>query len=76
MDKLTTKEWQVETKTGQWFLVRALPYRTLDNVIDGAVLTFTDITPMKLLDRSLKEKEDLVRRRSRADAGHAGGSRP
>ncbi|HEX5464136.1 MAG TPA: CheR family methyltransferase, partial [Burkholderiales bacterium] len=26
------------------FLIRILPYRTIDNVIDGAVLTFVDIT--------------------------------
>ncbi len=61
VEKLATKEWQVETKTGQWFLVRALPYRTLDNVIDGAVVTFTDITPMKLLERSREENEKLIR---------------
>jgi two-component system CheB/CheR fusion protein len=27
-----------------WMLVRILPYRTLDNIIDGVVLTFTDIS--------------------------------
>lgn len=42
--------------------MRMLPYRTLDNVIDGAVLTFTNITPMKEMEQSLAEKEDLVRR--------------
>ena len=62
VEHLTSKEIQVQTKSGQWFLMRMVPYRTLDNVIDGAVLTFTNITPMKLLERSLSEKEDVVRR--------------
>lgn len=62
LDSLVSKEMQVETKSGQWFLMRTSPYRTLDNVIDGAVLTFTNITPMKELECSLEEKEDLTRR--------------
>lgn len=62
LGSLVSKEMQVETKSGQWFLMRTSPYRTLDNVIDGAVLTFTNITTMKSLERSLTDKEDLVRR--------------
>jgi two-component system, chemotaxis family, CheB/CheR fusion protein len=62
LDSLVQSETQVETKTGQWFLMRVSPYRTLNNVIDGAVLTFTNITPMKQLEQSLGKSEDLVRR--------------
>jgi two-component system CheB/CheR fusion protein len=62
VENLASKEIQVETKSGQWFLMRMLPYRTLDNVIDGAVLTFTNVTPMKALERLLADKEDVVRR--------------
>ena len=62
LDTLISKEIHVETKSGQWFLMRTSPYRTLDNVIDGAVLTFTNITPMKQLEQSLADKEDMVRR--------------
>ena len=29
---------------GRWFSVRILPYRRLDNLIDGVVITFVDIT--------------------------------
>lgn len=36
---------------------RILPYRTLDNVIEGAVLTFVDITEMKKTQEALREKE-------------------
>lgn len=34
----------VATKDGRWFYVRILPYRMIDNRIDGLVITFTDIT--------------------------------
>lgn len=62
LNSLVPREAQVETKTNQWFLMRISPYRTLDNVIDGAVLTFTDITAMKQLEQSLAGKEDFTRR--------------
>ena len=32
------------TRDGRWFTVRIMPYRTLENVIDGVVITFTDAT--------------------------------
>jgi len=44
---LTRKEVKVMTKAGRWFSVRILPYRTLDNVIDGVVATFMDISSLK-----------------------------
>ncbi|HJX29830.1 MAG TPA: PAS domain S-box protein, partial [Thermoanaerobaculia bacterium] len=31
-----------------WYILRILPYRTLENVIDGVVLTFVDITELRL----------------------------
>ena len=44
---LIPKELEVQTAEGKWYTMRILPYRTLDNVIEGAVLTFVDITEMK-----------------------------
>jgi two-component system CheB/CheR fusion protein len=44
---LTTIEREVLGHTGHWYLARLLPYRTLDDKIDGATLTFVDITAMK-----------------------------
>jgi two-component system CheB/CheR fusion protein len=37
------KEAEVETRTGARYLLRILPYRTLENVIEGVVITFIDI---------------------------------
>jgi two-component system CheB/CheR fusion protein len=57
LDTLASKEQHVETRSGEWFLFRITPYRTVDNMIDGAVLTFTDITAMKQLEQSSLERE-------------------
>jgi len=47
LDSLTPREDEVLTQDGLWLLARTLPYRTLDNMIDGVVLTFTDIGDLK-----------------------------
>ncbi len=52
MKTLVFKEKEVQTKQGQWRLIRILPYRTVENVIDGAVITFTDITETKQAQQS------------------------
>jgi two-component system CheB/CheR fusion protein len=44
LESLVSYEQEIQLDDGRWFLARILPYRTLDNVIDGVVLTFTDIT--------------------------------
>ncbi len=44
---LVFKEAEVQTDDGSWYLMRMLPYRTTDNVIDGLVVTFVDITKIK-----------------------------
>jgi two-component system CheB/CheR fusion protein len=57
LDNLVQVERHVEAKSGEWFLLRIIPYRTIENVIDGAVLTFTNITEMKRLERSFTDSE-------------------
>jgi two-component system CheB/CheR fusion protein len=47
-------EKQIPTTDDRWFSVRILPYRRLDNVIDGVVITFVDITATKRLEASLR----------------------
>jgi two-component system CheB/CheR fusion protein len=37
-----------------------MPYRTLDDRIDGVVITFADITAAKTLEAQLREKHDLL----------------
>jgi two-component system CheB/CheR fusion protein len=61
LDTLTAKEVEVQTRAGGWFLLRIRPYRTLENVIEGAVITFTEITEMKKARMALQESEALRR---------------
>ena len=44
LDSLIPKEIEVRTQAGAWYLMRLQPYRTQDNVIEGAVITFVDVT--------------------------------
>jgi two-component system, chemotaxis family, CheB/CheR fusion protein len=44
---LVHKETEIRTKDGLWYLMRLIPYRTSENVIDGLVITFVDIGRMK-----------------------------
>jgi two-component system CheB/CheR fusion protein len=48
-------EKQIATRDGRWFLVRIMPYRTMENRIDGVVLTFSNITEAKNLEARLRE---------------------
>lgn len=51
---LNTVEKQVAADDGRWFTVRILPYRTLEDKIDGVVVTFVDITESKVLEAKLR----------------------
>jgi two-component system, chemotaxis family, CheB/CheR fusion protein len=44
LETLIPVEREVRTEDGTWYLARVQPYRTADNVIDGVVLTFADVT--------------------------------
>ena len=62
LDRLRPYEAEVRAKDDRWFLMRIVPYRTLDNVIDGVVITFTDITGSKRAARERAEfAENIVR---------------
>ena len=52
---LVFKEVEVRRGGRPWYLMRILPYRTTDNVIDGLVITFVDITRVKRLQQSERQ---------------------
>jgi two-component system CheB/CheR fusion protein len=54
---LVFKETPIRTIDARWFSVRIMPYRTLDNRIDGVVITFADITAAKTLEATLRQKQ-------------------
>ncbi len=53
LDTLTTKDVEVQTNEGKWYTLHIQPYRTINNVIEGAVITFVDIT------ETVRIREDL-----------------
>ena len=55
--KLGFAEKPVNTRDGRWFAIRIMPYRTLDDRIDGVVITFSDISTAKTLETQLREKQ-------------------
>ncbi|MEN6463760.1 MAG: PAS domain-containing protein, partial [Syntrophaceae bacterium] len=60
LEKLATKEMEVESKDGNWYLMRILPYRTVENVIQGVVITFTGITALKRLEMAIMEEHQYA----------------
>jgi two-component system CheB/CheR fusion protein len=60
LDTLIPKEAEVQTQERQWYAMRIQPYRTLENVIEGAVLTFVEITEQKELHTALRENEEKL----------------
>jgi two-component system CheB/CheR fusion protein len=55
LTSLERMEREVASDTGAWFVVRLNPYRALDDAIDGAVITFFDITAQKRVEEELRE---------------------
>lgn len=54
---LASTERPVTARDGRWFNVRIMPYRTLEDRIDGVVITFTDITAAKTLEAKLRGRQ-------------------
>jgi two-component system CheB/CheR fusion protein len=52
LNTLTFRETEVPDKNGNWYLMRILPYRTTENGVDGAMVTFIDITQRKLAEKN------------------------
>ncbi|MCL4182955.1 MAG: PAS domain S-box protein [Burkholderiaceae bacterium] len=57
LDSLVAKEAEVQVKGGAWYLMRIRPYRTMENLIEGAVVTLIDISERKKAEESLRRSE-------------------
>ncbi|AGA91218.1 methylase of chemotaxis methyl-accepting protein [Thioflavicoccus mobilis 8321] len=55
LTSLVPQEREVESRAGAWYRMHIGPYRTLDNVIEGAVITFADISQHKAIEAELQE---------------------
>ncbi len=52
IDTAHSEEREVQDRQGRWYLLRARPYLTLDNKIDGVTLVLVDINALKLSERA------------------------
>lgn len=73
---LVFKEKQAAARDGRWFAVRIMPYRTLENVIDGVVITFTDISANRTLENTLRVQADQLRQMTESLPNLVGSWRP
>ncbi len=56
---LASREVEVQDAQGRWHLVRLMPYRTADNVIDGLVITIVDINRSKQAELQAQASSQL-----------------
>jgi two-component system CheB/CheR fusion protein len=60
-ETLRLTEREVSTGDGEWFIARLLPYRTLEDRIDGAVLTLIDITARRRAEDLARASEEKLK---------------
>jgi two-component system CheB/CheR fusion protein len=58
-------EREVKSQNGRWYLMRLRPYRTVDDRIDGVVITFVDITAHKQAEERLQQQAEQLREQDR-----------
>jgi len=61
LQTLVPIEVEVQTTESRWYTLRIQPYRTLDNVIEGAVITFVDISEIVRNREALKKANEMLR---------------
>jgi two-component system CheB/CheR fusion protein len=61
LDELVTKETDIQTLDGNYFHMRIRPYRTLENIIEGAVITFFDVNEINKMRNALNETIESAR---------------
>ncbi len=65
IDNLSLKEYEVRDTAGLWYTMRIRPYKTADNKLDGAVITWNDISTLKAslegTEKALSESAERYR---------------
>src|SRR5437867_2270523 len=57
---VTVQEREVRDREGHWHSLRILPYKTLENMIEGAVLTLVDINVLKNNLEEIRQSHDQI----------------
>jgi two-component system CheB/CheR fusion protein len=64
----TAQEREVRDREGHWYSLRILPYKTIESIIEGAVLTLVDISVLKNnLEEIRLSHDQLVRERRKLE---------
>ena len=56
---------EVRSRDGRWYDVRLRPYRTVEDKIDGVVITFVDVSERLQVEQALRESEQKLRQEKR-----------
>ncbi|MHB1420581.1 MAG: chemotaxis protein CheB [Bacillota bacterium] len=57
LESLNTREQEVQDRWGCWYSMQIRPYKTMDNIINGTVITFMDIDIIK---KSLETSQEAL----------------
>lgn len=57
LETLIPKEFEVAANDGDWYIVYILPYRTLEDKIDGVVISLIEISKLKRAQEALARRE-------------------
>ncbi|MFP4527214.1 MAG: chemotaxis protein CheB [Candidatus Kapaibacterium sp.] len=60
LETLNHLQKEVRNNHGKWYLMKIVPYRTLENAVKGVVVTFIDITEIKSYEEQLERKHNLM----------------
>ena len=66
LKNLMPRETAIATTDARWFMVRIMPYRTVDDHIDGLVLTFSEVTEAKKLEIKLEASNQVLQAKDKA----------
>ena len=56
IDTVSARELEVQDQRDCWYSLRVRPYKTLENKIDGVVLTLIDVDTLKTLEQALQQR--------------------
>jgi two-component system CheB/CheR fusion protein len=51
---------EIRSRADRWYEVRLRPYRTVDDKIDGVVITFVDVSERRQVEQALRDSEQSV----------------
>jgi len=66
LTSLETVEEIIQSEDEHWYILRLFPYRTVENLVDGVVLTFVDISDLKRAESELQQR---IQQQAVADLG-------